>query len=81
VLTEFAERAGLSKRSMGPSLLIQSADDVAEAGYRGLMEGRRTIVPGAINKLITVLIRIIPRRVVLAFVDYRQRRRRSARRS
>ena len=76
VPTEFGERAGLSKRSMqGP--LAQSAEYVAEAGYRGLMEGRRTIVPGAINKLITFFIRIIPRRLVLAFVDYRQRRRRS----
>jgi uncharacterized protein len=69
--TEFGDRAGLSKRSMqGP--LSQSADYVAEAGYRGLMQGRRTIVPGAINKLITFFIRI-----TLAFVDHRLRRRRS----
>jgi short-subunit dehydrogenase len=78
VPTEFAERAGLSIRSMGPSALIQSADDVAEAGYRGLIDGRRTIVPGAFNKLITFLIRLMPRRLVLGFVDWRQRRRRSA---
>jgi short-subunit dehydrogenase len=52
---------------------------VAEAGYRGLMDGRRTVVPGAINKLITFLIRIIPRSVILSFVDHRQKRRRSAR--
>ena len=57
--------------------MAQSAEYVAEAGYRGLMEGRRTIVPGAINKQITFFIRIIPRRLVLAFVDYRKRRRRS----
>jgi uncharacterized protein len=76
VPTEFGDRAGLSKRSMeGP--LSQSADYVAEAGYRGLMQGRRTIVPGAINKLITFFIRIIPRRLVLAFVDHRQRRRKA----
>jgi uncharacterized protein len=81
VPTEFAERAGLSKRSMAPGILTQSAEYVAEAGYRGLMDGHRTIVPGAINKLITILIRIIPRRLVLGFVDYRQRRRRSAQRT
>jgi short-subunit dehydrogenase len=76
VPTEFGDRAGLSKRSMqGP--LSQSADYVAEAGYRGLMQGRRTIVPGAINKLITFFIRIISRRLILAFVDHRLRRRRS----
>jgi uncharacterized protein len=77
VPTEFGDRAGLSKRSMqGP--LSQSADCVAEAGYRGLMQGRRTIVPGVVNKLITFFIRVIPRRLVLAFVDHRQRRRKAA---
>src|SRR6476646_213045 len=79
VPTEFADRAGLSKSAMGPSFLIQSAEQVAEAGYRGLMDGRRTVVPGAINKLATFLIRIIPRSVILSFVDHRQKRRRSAR--
>jgi hypothetical protein len=80
VPTEFAERAGIT-RDMAPGILTQTADAVAEAGYRGLMAGQRTIVPGAINKLVTVLIRIIPRRVVLGFVDYRQNRRSSARRT
>ena len=46
VPTEFADRAGLSKNALGPSFLVQSADHVAEAGYRGLMDGRRTVVPG-----------------------------------
>jgi short-subunit dehydrogenase len=78
VPTEFGDRAGLSKRSMQRPL-SQSADYVAEAGYRGLMQGRRTIVPGAINKLITFFIRIISRRLILAFVDHRLRRRRSVR--
>src|SRR6185437_13719449 len=55
VPTEFAARAGISDRSMAPRLLTKSADYVAEAGYRGLMEGRRTVVPGFINSLVTVL--------------------------
>ena len=79
VPTEFADRAGLSKNALGPSFLVQSADHVAEAGYRGLMDGRRTVVPGAINKLITFLIRVVPRSLILSFVDYRQKRCRSAR--
>ena len=73
VPTEFAARAG--DRSMAPSLLTKSADYVAEAGYRGLMEGRRTIVPGFINNLVTLLIRIFPRQLLLKIVDSRQRRR------
>lgn len=78
VPTEFAERAGVSGGKLAPSILTQSAEDVAEAGYRGLMDGHRTIVPGLLNRLITVLIRLIPRRIVLAVVDSRQSRRRSA---
>jgi short-subunit dehydrogenase len=78
VPTEFAERAGISSGKLAPSILTQSAEDVAEAGYRGLMDGHRTIVPGFLNRLITVLIRLIPRRIILAVVDSRQSRRRSA---
>jgi len=78
VPTEFAERAGLSKRSQQPSILTQSAETVARVGYDGLMDGHRTIVPGTVNRLITVLIRIIPRRFILGLVDRRQAQRRSA---
>jgi len=78
VPTEFAERAGVKGGKLAPSILTQSAEDVAEAGYRGLMVGHRTIVPGLLNRLITVLIRLIPRRIILAFVNSRQTRRRSA---
>jgi short-subunit dehydrogenase len=79
VPTEFAARAGLSDR-MAPEILTQSAERVAEAGYRGLMQGRRVIVPGLANKLVSTLIRVFPRRLLLGAVDRRQSRRRSAQR-
>ena len=77
VATEFAARAGISG-SMAPAILNQSAEQVAEAGYRGLMQGRRTVVPGLVNKLVILLIRIVPRGLLLALVDARQRRCRPA---
>jgi uncharacterized protein len=80
VPTEFAARAGIS-HSMAPGILTQSAERVAEAGYRGLMQGQRTIVPGLANKLVTLLIRVFPRRLLLAVLDRRQSRRRSAQRT
>jgi hypothetical protein len=80
VPTEFAARAGLSS-GLAPGLLTQSAERVAEAGYRGLMRGDRIVVPGLANKLITILIRIVPRRLLLRMVDSRQSRRRSAQRT
>jgi hypothetical protein len=78
VPTEFAARAGISSAGMSPDILTLSAEQVAEAGYRGLMQGRRTVVPGLINKAVVTAIRFVPRRVLLALVDARQRRRRSA---
>ncbi len=80
VSTEFAARAGISG-NLGPAILNQSAEHVAEAGYRGLMRGQRTVVPGAINKLMILTIRFAPRGLVMALVGARQRRRRSASRT
>ncbi len=77
VPTEFATRAGL-REGLAPGLLTRSAEDVATAGYRGLMANRRTVVPGFVNKLVTLGIRLAPRRVLLRMVDQRQSRRRSA---
>jgi uncharacterized protein len=80
VPTEFAARAGISE-GLAPGFLTQSAETVAEAGYRGLMRGSRTVVPGLANKLVTVLIRIVPRRFLLRAVDSRQSRRRGTKRA
>jgi short-subunit dehydrogenase len=81
VPTEFAARAGIKKGNAPNALsrvLSQSAEQVAEAGYRGLMRGQRTVIPGLANNLITLAIRLAPRRFVLRAVDSRQSRRRSA---
>ena len=45
------------------------------------MGGHRTVVPGLANKVVMLLIRIVPRRWVLKLVDSRQSRRRSAQRT
>jgi short-subunit dehydrogenase len=49
---------------------------VAEEGYRGFMAGRRLVVPGFINKLIVAVAPFLPRQLLLAAVDRRQRLRR-----
>ena len=78
VPTEFGARAGVKGRSLAPDFLSQSAEEVAEAGYRGLMRGQRTIIPGPLNKLLVLLIKLFPRRLVMVVVDRRQCRRRPA---
>jgi short-subunit dehydrogenase len=77
VPTEFATVAGL-KDGLAPGLLTRTAEQVAADGYRGLMANKRTVVPGFINKLVILGIRLAPRRVLLSMVDQRQSQRRSA---
>jgi uncharacterized protein len=77
VPTEFAARAG-SSEDMMPGLLTQSAERVAELGYQGLMQGRRVVVPGLANRLVTGVVPFIPRRLLLWAVRKHQSRRRSA---
>lgn len=77
VPTEFAARAG-GGDDMAPSLLTQSAERVAELGYRGLMQGRRVVVPGLANRLVTALVPLVPHRILLRAVAKRQSRRRPA---
>jgi uncharacterized protein len=40
------------------------AADVAEAGYRGMLAGRPLVIPGASNRLVPVMTRMLPRRLV-----------------
>ncbi|TAK46960.1 MAG: SDR family oxidoreductase [Xanthobacteraceae bacterium] len=74
VPTEFQARAGFrpGRRSLIPAL---SARAVAEAGYRGLMDGRRLVVPGLANRLVPQVMRMVPRGLALALVGRFQARR------
>lgn len=79
VPTEFATRAGLSEE-LTPGTFTQNAARVAELGYRGLMRGKRVVVPGLANKMVALIVPLVPRRLLLRMVGARQSRRRSARR-
>jgi short-subunit dehydrogenase len=74
VATEFQARAGIADGSF-PALLTVTAAAVAEQGYRALQDGRRVVVPGFGNKVITVLARMLPRGLVLAALQRRNRKR------
>jgi uncharacterized protein len=73
--TGFQARAGF-----GPDLALTrfpgtSAISVAEAGYAGLMAGRREIVPGMFNKLSVLLLPFFPKAVVLGIISRLQQNR------
>ncbi|MEW6282838.1 MAG: SDR family oxidoreductase [Candidatus Eremiobacterota bacterium] len=64
VPTQFQERAGMKVRG----LLLATALDartVAERGYRGMMEGRRLVIPGRLNQLLATLVKLAPRSLVV----------------
>ena len=73
VPTEFQARAGVDARPV-PFVELPAAR-VAEQGYRGLMQGKRLVLPGLGNKTIVLLARVLPRYLVLAAADRRQRAR------
>jgi hypothetical protein len=75
VPTEFQARAGLSAAAFAP-LLTRSAERVARDGYRGLKEGRRVVVPGSANRVVTALMPFVPRAVLFRAIDMHRKARR-----
>lgn len=76
VATEFQARAGVGNAPEWP--LAVSAERVAAEAYRGLMSGKRIVLPGWPNRLVASLVpRFVPRPILLAMLGRRQRRRRA----
>ena len=73
--TGFQARAGVAEARSG-GFLSPAAVAVAEAGYRALMAGRGSVVPGVANKLATLVLPILPDAVLLPLVAKAQSRRR-----
>ncbi|MEA2872266.1 MAG: uncharacterized protein QOH67_2242 [Hyphomicrobiales bacterium] len=74
VKTEFQMRAGVDTAPPSP-LLARTADQVAQAGYDGFMAGKRVVIPGIGNKIVSLLPRLLPRGLVLRTLESYQRGR------
>ena len=72
VPTEFQARAGMRDDAL-PGFLTRSAKQVASDGYRGLMQGRRVVIPGAANRAVTMAVRLAPRNLLLELIARQQR--------
>ena len=70
VATEFNAQAGVP-HGYFPAALTLPAEDVARAGYAGFMGGHRIVVPGKPNRIATLLPRLLPRGLILAFLTWR----------
>ena len=75
VETEFFDHAGMP-HDYFPRFLRRSPGRVAREGYAGFMAGRRVVVPGKINRVITLLPRLVPRGLMLAMINRRWNRTR-----
>lgn len=59
--TAFYDVASLQNSKAFKTLKVAQARDVASYGYRELMKGRPVVIHGFINRLLTFIIRFIPR--------------------
>ncbi|MDO8874612.1 MAG: SDR family oxidoreductase [Pseudolabrys sp.] len=75
VPTEFNARASVP-HDYFPEALSRSAERVAREGYDGFMAGHRVVVPGGPNRIATLLPRLLPRGLVLAYLSWRWARAR-----
>jgi short-subunit dehydrogenase len=57
-----------------PAAFMRTAERVAREGYEGLMAGRRVVVPGAANRIVPWLPRLLPRALTLAIMAKRWRK-------
>jgi uncharacterized protein len=74
VPTEFQTRAGFAP-GFDSAILNIKASHVALAGYRGLLAGKRAVLPGLGIKIVPLLLRLFPRGFILAAVGRFQMRR------
>lgn len=73
--TDFQARAGIGANMDLGRLPASTAMEVAEAGYAGLIAGRREIVPGFLNKLSISLLPFLPKALMLAVISRLQQNR------
>ena len=63
--TEFQNRAGLQSRAVIKSSMSMAAKPVAEAAYKGMMRGKRVVIPGIFNHIGVQIVRFLPRALTL----------------
>jgi short-subunit dehydrogenase len=73
--TGFADVAQMTETRLFTMMRPMSSKRVALAGYRGMMAGRRIVIPGAKNKMLVQSLRVSPRRMITTFVRKFQEKR------
>jgi uncharacterized protein len=76
--SEFQAKAGIDESIPLFKLTMMNSGAVADAGYRGLMSGKRVIVPGLMNKFMVWGTRFVPRSFAAAMAFHIQEKNRGA---
>jgi short-subunit dehydrogenase len=65
--TDFHRKARLEDTNLAKGLfnIVMDPRKVALAGYRGLQRGKIIVIPGVVNKLAALAVRLAPRRLVI----------------
>lgn len=63
--SNFSARAGINLSASFHGLTMD-CDTVAQAGFAACMNGRRLVIPGLMNRLLSSLVRVVPRRLATA---------------
>ncbi len=72
--TEFQARANMKESKLFTGS-IMDADTVAEIGYKGLMQGKRVVIPGFNNKFMAFLSKVSPNSIVMQIIYNMQKKR------
>lgn len=75
VHTQFATRSNFNHSRIFQKSHVATADDVADYGYRAFMRGEILAVHGFNNRLLTMIGRFIPRRLIVKLVRWMQEKR------
>lgn len=70
--TEFGARAKMD-HNWNFVHASMSSEDVCRIGYRGFRKGKRLVVPGIVNQVLSFSVRFSPRRFVLRLIGWWQR--------
>lgn len=69
VATNFQKRAHTGGSSRANQRLFMDVCEVARLGYEGMKEGKRVVIPGWKNRLLTNMLRAVPRNTVTKMVS------------
>lgn len=67
--SEFQERAGMQGVPLFESMKPHTSRAVAEKGYRGMEKGKRTVIPGLMNKMGASIAPLMPNGLVMRMVE------------